>query len=221
MMTKIANLLLLLCLLSSPLFADNCAEVSDANSIYKSITQSNASSFSIKRLQQIVGVNADGIWGIRSDTAYEKLISKCNSYSYPGSTISVDGAKITDFYKNQTVFEKIPYQQCTNQKIPIYGKVQGRSDAGAVLGGAVLGGIIGKTVTKKDGGAAVGAIIGGALANESQKNQTITGILGYENRQVCQTKFKKSPREEIVYSYSLITFIIDGKEQTVEFQKSP
>ena len=76
MMTKIANLLLLLCLLCSPLFADNCAEVSDANAIYKSITQSNASSFSIKRLQQIVGVNADGIWGIRSDTAYEKLISK-------------------------------------------------------------------------------------------------------------------------------------------------
>ena len=98
-MTKIANLFLLLCLLSSPLVADDCVKVSDANAIYKSITQSNASSLSIKRLQQIVGVNADGIWGVRSDTAYNNLISKCNSYSYPGLTISVDGAKITDFYK--------------------------------------------------------------------------------------------------------------------------
>ena len=220
-MTKIANLFLLLCLLSSPLVADDCVKVSDANAIYKSIAQSTASSLSIKRLQQIVGVNADGIWGVRSDTAYNKLISKCNSYSYPGSTISVDGAKITDFYKNQTVFEKIPYQNCSIQKVPIYGKIQSKPDTGAVVGGAVLGGIIGKAVTKKDRGAAFGALVGGALANENQKTKTTTGVVGYENRQRCQTRFKNSPKEEVVYSYSTITFILDGREQTVEFQKSP
>ena len=220
-MTKIANLFLLLCLLSSPLFADDCVKVSDANAIYKSITQSTASSLSIKRLQQIVGVNADGIWGVRSDTAYNKLISKCNSYSYPGLTINVDGAKITDFYKNQTVFEKIPYQNCSIQKVPIYGKIQSKPDTGAVVGGAVLGGIIGKAVTKKDRGAAFGALVGGALANENQKTKTTTGVVGYENRQRCETKFKNSPKEEVVYSYSTITFMLDGREQTVEFQKSP
>ena len=220
-MTKIANLFLLLCLLSSPLFADDCVKVSDANAIYKSITQSTASSLSVKRLQQIVGVNADGIWGVRSDTAYNKLISKCNSYSYPGLTISVDGAKITDFYKNKTVFEKIPYQNCSIQKVPIYGKIQSKPDTGAVVGGAVLGGIIGKAVTKKDRGAAFGALVGGALANENQKTKTTTGVVGYENRQRCETKFKNSPKEEVVYSYSTITFILDGREQTVEFQKSP
>ena len=220
-MTKTANLFLLLCLLSSSLVADECTKVSDANSIYKSITQSTASSLSIKRLQQIVGVNADGIWGTRSDTAYNNLISKCNSYSYPGLTIIVDGAKITDFYKNQTVFEQIPYQNCSIQKVPIYGEIQSKPDAGAVVGGAVLGGIIGKAVTKKDRGAAFGALVGGALANENQKTQTTTGIVGYENRQRCQTEFKNSPKEEVAYSYSTITFIIDGKEQTIEFQKSP
>ena len=220
-MTKIANLILLLCLLSSPLVADDCAKVSDANAIYKSITQSTASSLSIKRLQQIIGVKADGIWGVRSKTAYKNLISKCNSYSYPGLTISVDGAKITDFYKNQTVFEQIPYQNCSIQKVPIYGKIQSKPDTGAVVGGAVLGGIIGKTVTKKDSGAAFGALVGGALANENQKTKITTGVVGYENRQRCQTKFKNSPKEEVVYSYSTITFILDGREQTVEFQKSP
>ena len=220
-MTKIANLFLLLCLLSSPLVADDCVKVSDANAIYKSITQSTASSLSIKRLQQIVGVNADGIWGVRSNTAYKNLISKCNSYSYPGLTISVDGAKITDFYKNQTVFEQIPYQNCSIQKVPIYGKIQSQPDTGAVVGGAVLGGIIGKAVTKKDRGAAFGALVGGALANENQKTKTTTGVVGYEDRQICQTKFKNSPKEEVVYSYSTITFILDGREQTVEFQKSP
>ncbi len=176
-MTKIANLILLLCLLSSPLVADDCVKVSDANAIYKSITQSTASRLSIKRLQQIVGVHADGIWGVRSDTAYNNLISKCNSYSYPGLTISVDGAKITDFYKNKTVFEKIPYQNCSIQKVPIYGKIQSKPDTGAVVGGAVLGGIIGKAVTKKDRGAAFGALVVG-LCKRKSKNKTTTGVSG-------------------------------------------
>ena len=221
MMKKILRVFLFLVLASSQSYANDCAAISDSNSIYKSIIQSTASNLSIKRLQQIVGVNADGIWGIRSATAYKNLISKCNSYSYPGLKISVDGAKITDFYKNQTVFEQIPYQNCSIQKVPIFGKIQSKPDAGAVVGGAVLGGIIGKAITKKDKGAAVGAIVGGVLANENQKTKSSTGVIGYENRRKCQTKFKNSPKEEVVYSFSTITFIIDGKEQTVEFQKSP
>ena len=221
MMKKILRVFLFLVLASSQSYANDCAAISDSNSIYKSIIQSTASNLSIKRLQQIVGVNADGIWGIRSDTAYKNLISRCNSYSYPGLTINVDGAKITDFYKNQTVFEQIPYQNCSIQKVPIFGKIQSKPDAGAVVGGAVLGGIIGKAITKKDKGAAVGAIVGGVLANENQKTKSSTGVIGYENRQKCQTEFKNSPKEETVYSFSTITFIIDGKEQTVEFQKSP
>ena len=68
-------------------------------------------------------------------------------------------------------------------------------------------------------GAAVGAIVGGALANENQKTKTTTGIVGYEDRQKCETKFKNSPKEEVVYSYSTITFTLDGQEQTIEFQK--
>jgi len=218
-MPKILKLFVLMCFLSSQLFADECDKISDANSIYKSIMQSNASNLSVKRLQQIVGVTADGMWGPRSDAAYINLISKCNSYSYPGLTVNVEGAKITDFYKNQTVFEQIPFQSCSIQKVPVYGKIQSQPDVSAVVGGAVLGGIIGKAVTKKDKGAAVGALVGGALANENQKTKTTTGIIGYENRQNCETKFKNSPKEEVVYSYSTITFTLDGQEQTIEFQK--
>ena len=218
-MTKLLKLFILTCLIGSSLIADECDNISDANSVYKSIMQSSASSLSVKRLQQIVGVKADGMWGPRSDAAYNNLISKCNSYSYPGLTISVEGAKITDFYKNQTVFEQIPFQSCSIQKVPVYGKIQSQPDVGAVVGGAVLGGIIGKAVTKKDRGAAVGAIVGGALANENQKTKTTTGIVGYDDRQKCETKFKNSPKEEVVYSYSTITFTLDGQEQTIEFQK--
>ena len=218
-MIKNIKLLLLLYFLGSPLLADQCDKVSDANSIYKSIMQSSASNLTVKRLQQIVGVKADGMWGPRSDAAYNNLISKCNSYSYPGITINIEGAKIVDFYKNQTVFEQIPFQSCNTQKVPVYGKIQSQPDVGAVVGGAVLGGIIGKAVTKKDRGAAVGALVGGALANENQKTKTTTGIVGYEDRQKCETKFKNSPKEEVVYSYSTMTFTLDGQEQTIEFQR--
>ena len=218
-MTKLLKLFILTCLIGSSLIADECDNISDANSVYKSIMQSSASSLSVKRLQQIVGVKADGMWGPRSDAAYNNLISKCNSYSYPGLTINVEGAEITDFYKNQTVFEQIPFQSCSIEKVPVYGKIQSQPDVGAVVGGAVLGGIIGKAVTKKDKGAAVGALVGGALANENQKTKTTTGIIGYEDRQRCQTKYKNSPKEEVVYSYSTITFTLEGQEQTIEFQK--
>jgi uncharacterized protein YcfJ len=218
-MKKITKLFFSFLLVSSQSVADQCATISDANLIYRSIIQTTASNLSIKRLQQMVGVTADGAWGARSDLAYNNLISKCNSYSYAGLMINVDGVKITDFYKNQIVFNQIPYQYCTNKETPIYGEMQSKPDAGTVLGGAVLGGIIGKTVTKKDGGAAVGALIGGALANENQKKKTISGIIGFQNKNVCETRFKNSPQEEIVYSYSTITFLIDGREQTVEFQK--
>ena len=218
-MTKLLKLFTLTCLIGSSLIADECDNISDANSVYKSIMQSSASSLSVKRLQQIVGVKADGMWGPRSDAAYNNLISKCNSYSYPGLTINVEEAKITDFYKSQTVFEQIPFQSCSIQKVPVYGQIQSQPDVGAVVGGAVLGGIIGKAVTKKDKGAAVGALVGGALANENQKTKTTTGIIGYEDRQRCQTKFKNSPKEEVIYSYSTMTFTLDGQEQTIEFQR--
>jgi uncharacterized protein YcfJ len=218
-MKLLSRLLIILGFASSAVLADECTRISDLNSIYRSIIESTASELSVKRLQQIVGVTADGVWGPRSELAFNNLISKCNSYSYPGLSIIINEAKVIDFYKRKTVFEQIPYEFCTNQKTPVFGVVQNRPNTGAVLGGAVLGGIIGKTVTKKDGGAAVGAIIGGAIANENQKSNTSTGIIGYENTRVCETKFKNSPREEVVYSYSTLTFDLDGQEQTIEFQK--
>ena len=214
-MKKVKVYLLLLIILGSPTFADVCSQISDANNLYNSVNDSTASNLSTQRLQQIVGVNADGIWGSRSETAYKNLISRCNSYSYAGNSLNIDSAKVTDYYKNQTLFNQIPYQSCTNEKIPILGKTKANPEVGTVVGGAVLGGIIGKTVTKKDKGAAVGAIIGGVIANETQKAKTKTEVIGYEDLQRCETKFKKSPREEIVYSHSTITFTLDGQEQIV------
>ena len=201
------------------LFAD-CNRISETNSLYKSIMQSTASTRDIKRLQQIAGVHADGIWGRLSEKAYEDLIKICNSYSYPRDTYLISAGRVTDYYQDKTVFEHIPYEICSNQKKPIYGKVQDDSDPGAVVGGAIVGGIIGKAVTDTDGGTALGAIIGGALANENQKVKIKTAIVGYDNETVCTTKYKKSPRNAMSYSYSTVTFSVEGREYVVEFQKN-
>ena len=198
----------------------DCNRISETNDLYKSITQTTASKADIRRLQQIVGVSMDGIWGRRSDRAYEDLVSTCNSYSYPGDTRIVNDGRVTDYYQDKTVFENIPYNVCSNQKEPIYGKVQGETDPGAVVGGAIVGGIIGKVVSDTEGGTALGAIIGGALANENQKTKTKTAIVGYDDKTVCTTKYKKSPRNATIYSYSTVTFNVDGREYVVEFQKN-
>ena len=66
-MKKVKVYLLLLIILGSPTFADVCSQISDANNLYNSVNDSTASNLLTKRLQQIVGVNADGIWGSRSE----------------------------------------------------------------------------------------------------------------------------------------------------------
>ena len=217
---KILLLLTAVCALcGNVLFAD-CNRITEINALYKSIMHATASKRDIRRLQQIVGVNADGIWGRQSDRAYEDVVNMCNSYSYPSDTYVISGGRVTDYYQDKTIFEDIPYEICSNQKEPIYGKVQGDADPGAVVGGAIVGGIIGKAVSDTDGGTALGAIIGGALANENQKAKTKTAIVGYNNKTVCTTRYKKSPRNAFIYSYSTVTFSVEGREYIVEFQKN-
>ena len=217
---KTLLLLTAVCALSGNVLFADCKRISETNALYKSIMHSTASERDIRKLQQIVGVHADGIWGRLSDRAYEELVKICNSYSYPSDTYVISDGRVTDYYQDRTVFEDIPYEICSNQKEPIYGKVQGNSDPGAVVGGAIVGGIIGKAVSDTDGGTALGAIIGGALANENQKVKTKTAIVGYENETVCTTRYNKSPRNAMIYSYSTVTFSVEGREYIVEFQKN-
>ncbi|MGB0494600.1 MAG: hypothetical protein ACPGHY_09555, partial [Paracoccaceae bacterium] len=155
-----------------------------------------------------------------SEAAYSALLDRCGSYSYPGEVVQIDNAKVIDFFAEKTVFEKIAVTECVNRRVPVYGKVQAPSDTGAVLGGAIAGGVIGKIVTDSDGGAAVGALIGGAIANESQQNNTVTKVVGYENTTDCKNRYVNMPvKTEKDYAYSTIEFEVDGKPYTLEFKK--
>ena len=205
---------------ASLVIADTCANLSDVNSLYRLVVEKKAGDIQIKRLQQEVGVVADGKWGRLSEAAYSALLDRCGSYSYPGEVVQIDNAKVIDFFAEKTVFEKIAVTECVNRRVPVYGKVQAPSDTGAVLGGAIAGGVIGKIVTDSDGGAAVGAFIGGAIANESQQNNTVTKVVGYENTMDCKDRYVNMPaKTEKGYAYSTVEFEVDGEPYTLEFKK--
>ena len=74
--------------------------------------------------------------------------------------------------------------RCVTKKVPYQETVKGGNPEN-VIGGAIVGGVIGKVVTKKNAGAAAGAIIGGAVANETSK-RTVTK---YKDVETCSNVF--------------------------------
>ena len=74
--------------------------------------------------------------------------------------------------------------RCETKRVPYQETVKGGTPE-KVIGGAIVGGVIGKVVTKKDAGAAAGAIIGGAVANETSK-KTVTK---YKDVETCTNVF--------------------------------
>lgn len=74
--------------------------------------------------------------------------------------------------------------RCETRKVPYQETVKGGSPE-KIIGGAIVGGVIGRVVTDKNAGAAVGAIVGGAVANETSKS-TVTK---YRDVETCTNVF--------------------------------
>lgn len=122
--------------------------------------------------------------------------------------------RVQHHYKDVT--RSIPYQECHMVDVPIYGNISsGRSASrGDVLEGMIIGGLLGKGLTGDDKGAAFGAVIGGM---ESTTKYNERGIVGYNQRQKCVTRYNHQTHN--VYSHSTATFNADGRPYTVRFQK--
>src|SRR6056300_899321 len=113
---------------------------------------------------------------------------------------------VDDHYKS--VIKKLPYitQVCEDV-------VVGGDKTKDTLTGAIIGGVIGNNVTKNvENGAAVGALLGGIIGHNNSK---ATG----GTKRVCsiETRYEESQRE--VYSHSTLTFVYEGRHQTVKFFK--
>ncbi|SHG36651.1 glycine zipper domain-containing protein [Cognatishimia maritima] len=75
-------------------------------------------------------------------------------------------------------------KKCSVQSVPYQATVKG-GEPEKVIGGALIGGVIGKAVTDKNAGAAAGALIGGAIGHENSK-KTVTR---YKDVETCKTVF--------------------------------
>lgn len=74
--------------------------------------------------------------------------------------------------------------RCETTTVPYQETVKG-GEPEKVIGGALIGGVIGKAVTDKNSGAAVGAIIGGAVGRENSE----TTITRYKDVEICKNVF--------------------------------
>ena len=114
--------------------------------------------------------------------------------------------KVTDHYK--TIIDQTPYKVEVCKDVVVSG-----DKTKDTLTGAIIGGVIGNNVTKNvENGAAVGALLGGIIGHNNSK--AIGGT-----KRVCsiETRYEESQRE--VYSHSTLTFVYEGRRQTVKFFK--
>jgi len=73
---------------------------------------------------------------------------------------------------------------CETTSVPYEETVKG-GEPEKVIGGALIGGVIGKVVTDDAGGAAAGAIIGGAIGH----NNSATTVTRYKEVETCRNVF--------------------------------
>jgi uncharacterized protein YcfJ len=113
---------------------------------------------------------------------------------------------VTDVTKR--VINKTPYQVevCTDKA------VSGDKTKDALIG-AIIGGAIGNNVTKNvDNGGAVGALLGGMIGHNNSK---ATG----GTRRVCSVETRYNEEVITVYSHSIVTFMHEGRQYQLQFQK--
>lgn len=121
------------------------------------------------------------------------------------STAYAQDAQVVDINKN--VINRVPYnvEVCTNV-------TTGGDKSGDLLKGAIIGGILGKVVTKKDNGAAAGAVLGGIIGHDNSDATAST-------KRVCSIETRYDEEVTTVYSHSIVTFYHDGRQYKVQFSK--
>lgn len=104
-----------------------------------------------------------------------------------------------DHYKQVIVKKPYTIEVCTEGN--------GQSDITNFLEGAIVGGAIGNNIPGEKNGGAIGAFLGGVLNAEKNKAPQ------------CRKETRYEEEYKEIYSHSTVTFIHDGRQYTVRFQR--
>jgi len=105
------------------------------------------------------------------------------------------------------IINKTPYQVevCYDQQVS-------GDKTGDALIGAIIGGALGNNIKGEEDGGAIGAVLGGMLGHA---NSNATG----GTRRVCNVETRYNEEVATVYSHSIVSFVHEGKEYQLKFQK--
>lgn len=101
--------------------------------------------------------------------------------------------------------------RCTTTTVPYQETVKG-GEPEKVIGGALIGGVIGKAVTDDNKGAAVGAVIGGVVGHENSK-KTVTR---YKEVETCKNVFIPERVTDAETLEQVLLDLNDGKSVSKE-----
>jgi uncharacterized protein YcfJ len=127
-------------------------------------------------------------------------------------------ATIEDFYVTENVSNPVHVNECYNVDVPVYGTRDRRGSDGDVIVGALIGGAIGNQFGSGSGQDAM-TVLGAIVGANRAANQTSEEIVGYRTERQCTESVVYENQRVRRYSYSTITFTVDGKRQVVRFEK--
>ncbi len=109
----------------------------------------------------------------------------------------------------QTIQERVPYQECYDEQVPVNRGSSGTSNVGGSILGGAIGGVLGHQIGDGKGndiatvgGAILGTIVGGnAIGTNQQYNQS-----QYQTRRNCVTKYRQSIGQRQFVGYKNVAY---------------
>jgi len=117
------------------------------------------------------------------------------------ATLLIATQAVAGSYETRCKTESVPYQEVVKGGTPE-----------EVLGGAIIGGLLGKAATDDNAAAVVGALIGGAVANESGS----TTVTKYRDVETCTNVFVPDRIENPARLEQVLVDLKDGRKVSRE-----
>ena len=120
----------------------------------------------------------------------------------------------------KTQIERIPYEHCYTEELPIYTDQRHPSHTREIVGG-ILGGVIGNQFGRgraKPVTTAAGTLLGASIAHDTRPPKG-GEVVGYRQVERCETRYRLEEQE--VVDHYLVTVHYNGRKRIFESDSKP